>query len=59
MTKNSPRFTITLGGIIIALGWFLSSYATNIYYLTITYGFIMGSGVGIAYGVPISVVAKW
>jgi len=59
LTKNSPRFTITLGGIIIALGWFLSSYATNIYYLTITYGFIMGSGVGIAYGVPISVVAKW
>jgi len=37
----------------------LSAYATNIYILTITYGVISGAGVGIVYGVPMTVVARW
>jgi MFS transporter, OFA family, oxalate/formate antiporter len=48
-----------VGGTIVGLGYFLSSFATSIPLLVITYGVIAGAGVGIVYGVPISVAAKW
>ena len=56
LDRYSPRMIVSLGGILVASGWVLSAYAPNIYLLTVTYGVLMGSGVGIAYGVPISVV---
>jgi MFS family permease len=59
LDKFSPRITIGLGSALVALGWILSSFATNIYVLTLTYGVIIGSGVGIAYGAPMTIVAKW
>ncbi|SHE80915.1 L-lactate MFS transporter [Alkalibacter saccharofermentans] len=59
LDKVSPRVTITIGSVLVALGWVLSSFATNIYMLTLTYGVIIGSGVGIAYGSPMTIVAKW
>ena len=43
----------------MGLGWFLSSYATNIWLLTLTYGVIAGSGVGLVYGCPVAMGAKW
>jgi MFS transporter, OFA family, oxalate/formate antiporter len=52
--------TVTaIGGLIVGLGYFLSSFATSIPLLVITYGVIAGAGVGIVYGVPIAVTAKW
>jgi MFS family permease len=48
-----------VGGMIVGLGYFLSSFATSIPLLIITYGLIAGAGVGIVYGVPIAVTAKW
>ncbi len=48
-----------VGGVIVGLGYFLSSFATSIPLLMITYGLIGGAGIGIVYGVPISVTAKW
>jgi MFS transporter, OFA family, oxalate/formate antiporter len=48
-----------VGGAIVGLGYFLSSFATSIPLLIITYGLIGGAGIGIVYGVPISVTAKW
>ncbi len=59
LDRYSPRMIVSLGGILVASGWVLSAYAPNIFLLTVTYGVLMGSGVGIAYGVPISVAAKW
>jgi MFS family permease len=59
LDKHKPRNIILFGGIIVSLGWILSAFAPNIYVLTITYGLISGSGVGIVYGVPMAVVAKW
>ena len=50
---------LIFGGLLVSLGWILSSLVTNIILLTITYGCISGAGVGIAYGVPMSVIAKW
>jgi MFS transporter, OFA family, oxalate/formate antiporter len=56
--KYNPRFIIIIGGILVGLGWILSASASNIYVLTITYGVVIGAGVGIAYGVPMTVIAK-
>jgi len=59
LDKYSPRLIISFGSILVAIGWILSAYAPNIYILTITYGVIIGAGVGIAYGAPMTVVARW
>jgi len=59
LNQFNPRNIILLGGLLVAIGWILSSFATNIIVLTITYGCISGAGVGIVYGVPMTVVAKW
>ena len=59
LDKFNPRFIIVLGGLLVSLGWILSAYASNIFILTITYGLISGAGVGIVYGVPMTVVARW
>ncbi len=48
-----------IGGIFVGVGYVLSSFASNITMMTITYGVIAGTGVGITYGVPMAVVAKW
>lgn len=57
--KFSAKKVLIIGGLLVSIGWILSSFVTNIFLLTITYGGISGAGVGIAYGVPMSVVAKW
>jgi MFS transporter, OFA family, oxalate/formate antiporter len=48
-----------VGGTIVGFGYFLSSFANSIPLLVVTYGLIAGAGVGIVYGVPIAVSAKW
>ena len=57
--KIGVRKTIAIGGTLTGLGYLLSSFAPNITILVITYGIIGGAGVGIAYGVPLAVSAKW
>jgi MFS family permease len=59
LDKYSPRTIIIIGGFFVALGWILSSFTSNIITLTLTYGVLIGSGVGIVYGSPMAVVAKW
>ena len=57
--KYNPRSILLLGGFLVSIGWILSAYAPNIFVLTVTYGVISGAGVGIAYGVPMSVISRW
>ena len=57
--KFGPRNIMITGGAIVGIGWILSSFATNIWLITLTYGVIAGAGVGIAYGGPIAVATKW
>lgn len=57
--KYSPTKIISFGGILVGLGWILSAFAPNIYVLTVSYGMLIGAGVGIVYGVPMNVIAKW
>lgn len=48
-----------LGGIVMGIGYILSGFTSNLPGLTVTYGIIAGAGVGIAYGVPLAVTARW
>ncbi|BDU50554.1 L-lactate MFS transporter [Haliovirga abyssi] len=57
--KIEPRLLIIVGGIIVGLAWVISGFAGNIELLSLTYGIFGGIGVGIVYGVPMAVVAKW
>jgi len=54
-----PRNTTIAGGVLTGLGWMLASMATSVGMLYILYGVIGGIGVGIAYGVPVSVATRW
>ena len=58
MEKLGPRKMGMIGGIIVGLGWLLSAFAPNIWILTLTYGVIAGSGVGLVYGCPVAMGAK-
>ncbi len=59
--KLGPRMVGIIGSIIVAAGWMLSYFTQNgnIMALVLTYGVIAGSGVGLAYGGPIAVAARW
>ena len=57
--RMGMRVVAAIGGIIVGLGYILSSFASNIGMLIFTYGVLVGTGVGIAYGVPMAVVAQW
>ena len=59
MKKFGPKMVAIIGGSIVGLGWILSFYATDIVFLTVTYGVIAGSGVGLIYGCPIAIAANW
>lgn len=53
------RLVAAIGGIIVGLGYILSSFASGIGIMVLSYGVLAGTGVGIAYGVPMAVVARW
>jgi OFA family oxalate/formate antiporter-like MFS transporter len=57
--RIGTRMMTAVGGIIVGLGYILSSFATNVTTLVFTYGVIAGIGVGITYGVPMVVVSRW
>lgn len=57
--KIGARVMTATGGLIVGLGYILASFAPNIALITLCYGAIAGAGVGIAYGVPMAVMARW
>jgi MFS family permease len=57
--RLGTRITAAIGGIVVGLGYILSSFATEIGALILTYGLIAGIGVGIVYGVPMVVASRW
>jgi len=54
-----PRNITIVGGVLTGLGWILASFASSVPMLYVMYGIIGGIGVGIAYGVPVAVAARW
>ncbi|MCI0454667.1 MAG: MFS transporter, partial [Candidatus Dadabacteria bacterium] len=57
--KYDPRTVIISGGIIAAIGLFLSGIATKGWHLYVTYGFIIGLGDGVLYITCVAVVSRW
>ena len=56
---KGPRFTITIGGLLYGGGLILSSFATSPMMLYLTFGVIVGAGVGFVYVCPIATLVKW
>lgn len=54
-----PRRITMLGGVLTGIGWLLASFVSSIEMLYIVYGVIGGIGVGITYGAPVAVAARW
>lgn len=59
LSNKSPAKIMVLGSIFVSVGWILSGLVTTIFGLVITYGVIMGIGVGLVYGIPIAIMPKW
>jgi MFS family permease len=57
--RIGPRIMTAIGAIVVGLGYILSSFAGNIVTITLTYGVLSGIGLGITYGVPMAVAARW
>ncbi|MGF1498427.1 MAG: OFA family MFS transporter [Elainellaceae cyanobacterium] len=57
--RIGTRTMTAIGGVVVGAGYVLSSFASSIGMITLTYGAIAGTGVGITYGVPMAVVARW
>jgi MFS transporter, OFA family, oxalate/formate antiporter len=59
MPRLGTRTIAAIGGVIVGVGYLLASVATQIETLTLAYGVVVGIGVGMTYGVPMAVVARW
>ncbi|MFH0967250.1 MAG: OFA family MFS transporter, partial [Methanobacteriota archaeon] len=59
LDRYGPRMIIIVGGILTGLGWMLASVVTSVEMLYLVYGVIGGIGVGIAYGAPVAIAARW
>ncbi|XP_060098265.1 monocarboxylate transporter 14 [Heteronotia binoei] len=53
------RKTAIIGGLLNALGWILSSYASNVHYLFITFGVTAGIGSGMVYLPAVVMVGEY
>lgn len=54
-----PRKIGVTGGVMVGLAWVLAGLSSNILILTLLYGVLGGAGVGVLYGCPIAVSARW
>jgi MFS transporter, OFA family, oxalate/formate antiporter len=59
MPRWGTRPLTAIGGLLVGVGYLLASFATSIEGLILAYGVIVGIGMGMAYGVPMAVMARW
>ena len=57
--KYDPRAVIFIGGVIAALGIFLTGLATKTWELYLYYGFLVGLGDGVLYITCVTVISRW
>ena len=59
--KIGPRFTTLIGGLVMSTGVALTYFTIKVSFwlMLLTYGFLFGVGVGIAYIGPLSAAMKW
>lgn len=59
LDRWGPRRAGLVGAALVGAGWLLAGLSPNVGVLTVLYGVLGGAGVGVLYGCPISVAAKW
>jgi OFA family oxalate/formate antiporter-like MFS transporter len=57
--RVGPRVVATIGGILYTAGLFLASFTTSLTMLYLTWGLMVGTGLGFGYLTPITVGSKW
>ncbi len=57
--RVGPRAVATVGGILFSLGLFLASFISSLTGLYLTWGVMVGAGLGFGYLAPITVGSKW
>jgi len=58
--KGKAGWTVVAGGLLLGLGFIATSFlATSPLMLYLTYGVLVGAGVGLAYGMPLAAGVKW
>ncbi|WP_159785565.1 L-lactate MFS transporter [Sodalinema gerasimenkoae] len=59
ITRMGTRLMTAVGAVVVGLGYALASFANGIGVMVLGYGVIAGIGVGITYGIPMVVAARW
>jgi MFS transporter, OFA family, oxalate/formate antiporter len=60
LNRSGPRLVAVTGGALYGLGVFLASFSAHrLWWLYLSFGFIGGIGLGLAYIVPVAVLVKW
>lgn len=60
LNRQGPRLVALVGGALYGVGVFLASFSANgLWWLYLSFGFIGGIGLGLAYIVPVAVLVKW
>mgnify|MGYP000368568812 CR=1 FL=1 len=59
LRKYKVRYIAIIGALFVGLGWMISSMADSILVFTLSYGVLIGTGVGIMYGIPLYLVSLY
>ncbi|MGM0599521.1 MAG: MFS transporter [Candidatus Rifleibacteriota bacterium] len=60
LQRKGPRFTAVIGSVLFAAGYFSASYSEgNFTFLLLSFGVLMGIGIGFGYVVPLTTGMKW
>jgi MFS transporter, OFA family, oxalate/formate antiporter len=57
--KKGPFWVSVTGGLLVSIGFFLSSWTTTLGWIFFVFGALGGIGNGFGYATPIPVMAKW
>ncbi len=57
--KVGPRIVCITGGLLMGLGFILSSFVTSVTALIFTFGVIAGAGLACSYVTPVAATIKW
>ena len=59
MERIGVRRTLLLGAGMVGVGYFLAGHFAAPWGLVVFYGGLVGAGIGVGYGVPLAVSARW
>jgi MFS transporter, OFA family, oxalate/formate antiporter len=57
--RVGPRLVAAIGGLLFSVGLFLASFTHSLTMLYLTWGVLVGTGLGFGYLAPITVGSKW